>query len=75
MDTSFIEHNLTWFGCGHEKIGLCFPEDLELFLGPVYRKQNDLELDSEFNPDKHGDNGGFTYPETAAAKKAKLKIQ
>jgi hypothetical protein len=46
MDAAFLEHGLIWFGCGMQKISVCFAEDLELFVDPARR---DLQKSTEEN--------------------------
>ena len=37
LDGLIHSGHLLWFGCGHRKISLAFPDDLELFLDPCRR--------------------------------------
>ena len=37
LDSLIHSGHLLWFGCGHRKISLAFPDDLELFLNPCRR--------------------------------------
>ncbi len=52
-DGAFFESGLVWFGCGKEKTGFSFEEDLELFLSPHAAPADNAV--------------GYSYPETAAA--------
>ncbi len=35
LDTAIRQNELTWFGCGRERIGFCFESDYELFANPA----------------------------------------
>ncbi|MFP4349871.1 MAG: DEAD/DEAH box helicase [Desulfococcaceae bacterium] len=41
LDSLLSGTDLTWFGCGNQRLSFAFPEDLELFQEPVEKAESD----------------------------------